>query len=119
MNEDKQEKLIDFNKIFLPNSIEGNDPKTNYFNKLIEEFYNVDHMEMKSDLNRKQIVALTRAKIFASYFHSDLTDKLIQYLLELSVSNNRLGRKEFQEIFKLASNEMMTDDLSSKPSRFF
>ena len=81
-----------------------------YFEVLLKEFYSIENMRLKADLTKEQIFLLTRATVFADVFQSKVMAKIVEYILEYSVSKDRKGRIEFSEIFKFA-NDMKTEGL--------
>ena len=86
------------------------DPKTSnevdstardeYLLKIIDEVYSKENIEVKTDLNVKQINAINKGKLFADRYNCTLLDDLCQNTMILSVSKDRKGRKEFTEISK-------------------
>lgn len=69
-----------------------------YKEKLVQEVFSKEDAELKSDLNDAEIIALTKADIFAEYYDSSLIEKLKRSFLLLKVSKKRQGRGEFVKI---------------------
>ena len=66
--------------------------------KMILEAFSDKNMEMRSDLNQKQIYAVLKMLIFADTFDSNMVKKLANTFLQLQVSKGRMGRKELKEM---------------------
>jgi len=91
---------------------EDNESETNrYFDVLLKEFYDTSNMRLKADLTKQQIFLLTRATVFSDIYKSDVMKKTIAYILEYSVSTDRKGRIEFNDVFKFA-NDMKANSLN-------
>lgn len=71
-----------------------------YLLKIIDEVYSKDNIEVKTDLNVKQINAITKGKIFSQRYKCNLLNNLCDNIMVLSVSKDRKSRKEFTEISK-------------------
>jgi hypothetical protein len=83
--------------------------------RLIDELLSSQtNLKMKSDLNIKQISALTKVYIYAEQFDSSLAQKVADTLLELLVSKSRLGRIELTQLAKGLSDY---GSVSEGPSR--
>ena len=111
----KEEKIQNFfDSLFnskTTNTSETEEENTGkYFEVLLKEFYSIENMRLKADLTKEQIFLLTRATVFADVFKSKVMAKIVEYILEYSVSKDRKGRIEFSEIFKFA-NDMKADGL--------
>ena len=68
--------------------------------KALDELFSVDGIDLKSDINDRQISALTRGYIFADVYKCRYMGDLVRHILELSVSRKREGRKEFVKILQ-------------------
>ena len=73
--------------------------------KALDELFSVDGIDLKSDINNRQISALTRGYIFADVYKCRYMGDLVRHILELSVSKSREGRKEFVKVLQSASRE--------------
>lgn len=73
--------------------------------KALDELFSVDGIDLKSDINNRQISALTRGYIFADVYKCKYMGDLVRHILELSVSKSREGRKEFVRVLQSASRE--------------
>ena len=73
--------------------------------KALDELFSVDGIDLKSDINNRQISALTRGYIFADVYKCKYMGDLVRHILELSVSKSREGRKEFVKVLQSASRE--------------
>jgi hypothetical protein len=68
--------------------------------KLLEEIYSTNNLDIKTDLNQKQVNAITKGKLFATTFNCDIMMNLCNLHETLLISKNRAGRKEFIEMSK-------------------
>ena len=68
--------------------------------KIVEEIFSTNNIDMKTDLNQKQINAITKGKLYAEHFGSKLMFDLCNLHETLLVSKSRAGRKEFIELTK-------------------
>jgi hypothetical protein len=74
------------------------DIKDAYMEQIVSEIYSKKDIELKTDLNTKQIIAIAKAETYAGFYGSRLVANLCQTIMELSVSKDRKGRKEFTSI---------------------
>jgi len=77
--------------------------------RLIKEFYSTDKMTLKADLTKKQLGVIAKLLVFEQVFKTGLVGKMVQSYLELTVSTNREGRKEFERIFKQSADLSLFD----------
>ncbi|MGD9580341.1 MAG: hypothetical protein AB7V50_03140 [Vampirovibrionia bacterium] len=87
--------------------------KDMWMQEVSKQIFSKDNIEVKTDLNTNQINALTRGILYADTFNVSIMKNLCNTMMILSVSKNRLGRKEFTEIAKTFQNE---SELDYKPS---
>lgn len=73
--------------------------------KALDELFSVEGIDLKSDINNKQISALTRGYIFADVYKCRYMGDLVRHILELSVSKSREGRKEFVKVLQSSNRE--------------
>ena len=73
--------------------------------KALDELFSVDGIDLKSDINNRQISALTRGYIFADVYKCRYMGDLVRHILELSVSKSREGRKEFVRVLQSSNRE--------------
>lgn len=73
--------------------------------KALEELFSTDNIDLKSDINNQQISAISRGYIFAEVYHCKYMGDLVRHILELSVSKNREGRKEFVKVLQAVNPE--------------
>lgn len=71
--------------------------------KALDELFSVEGIDLKSDIDNRQIPALTRGYIFAEVYKCRYMAELVKHVLELSVSKNRLGRGEFVKVLQSSS----------------
>lgn len=64
----------------------------------IENLYNTDNLELKTDLTNRQISVYTSGLVFAELTGNDVIKSYIKNMMLLNVSKNRGGRKEFKDI---------------------
>lgn len=77
--------------------------------KVVDEIFNTNNIDMKTDLNQKQINAITKGKLFASQFNCKIMMDLCNLHETLLISKTRAGRKEFIDLTKSVTN---TDEQS-------
>lgn len=85
--------------------------------KIIDETYSKNDIELKTDLNQKQINALTKAEIFAKRYNCSIMEELRNSHMILLVSKDRKGRKEFTDIAK-GMQPAVDDGLPDLKKRF-
>jgi hypothetical protein len=68
--------------------------------KIVDEIFSTNNIDMKTDLNQKQINAITKGKLYAEHFGSRLMLNLCNLHETLLISKSRAGRKEFIELTK-------------------
>lgn len=83
--------------------------KDKHYAKLLEEIYSTNNIDLKTDLNQKQINAITKGKLFANTYNCQIMMDLCNLHETLLISKNRAGRKEFIEM----SKSVTTDDAFS------
>jgi len=90
----------DFTSIFVPKEHEAQptNVQQEHLTKIIGEIYSKENIEVKTDINMPQINALTKAIVYADRFNSPMVAQVAQKYMELSISKDRKGRKEFTEI---------------------
>ena len=64
----------------------------------IKQNYSKEDIQLKSELNPKQVIAHTKLRLFASLFNNMCAGNLSQTHLELQVSKDRKGRKEMVQL---------------------
>lgn len=82
--------------------------------KIIEEVYSTENIEVKTDLNELQIKAITKGQLFAEHYNCSIMGKLCNKIMVLSISKNRLGRKEFKEISQNIQNPPEPDPITMR-----
>jgi hypothetical protein len=68
--------------------------------RVVDEVFNTNNIDMKTDLNQRQITAITKGKLFASQFNCQVMMDLCNLHETLLISKSRAGRKEFIELTK-------------------
>jgi len=68
--------------------------------KVVDEVFNTNNIDMKTDLNQRQINAITKGKLFATQFNCEIMMNLCNLHETLLISKSRAGRKEFIELTK-------------------
>ena len=66
----------------------------------VEQMYSKTNLEMKTDLNSRQIIALARGHMFAGLFGSSMMSQLCETVESLLISKNRKGRTEITDMTK-------------------
>lgn len=72
--------------------------------KVVDEVFSVNNIDMKTDLNQRQINAITKGKLFANQFNCQIMMDLCNLHETLLISKSRAGRKEFIELTKSVTN---------------
>ena len=101
MSKDKQ---IDFSaSLFgngdVPQAIQPN-PTVEIFKSITKEIYSTKNLELKTELNDRQIMAFSQARAFAKMYGVPLLAEFVKNISKYSKSKNRKGRKEFTDISK-------------------
>lgn len=71
-----------------------------YLDKIIKENFSTENIEVRSDLNTKQILVLSRAKIYASHFGLGIVESFCNNIMTLSLSKDRKSRGELVQLSK-------------------
>jgi len=71
---------------------------------VVDEVFSVNNIDMKTDLNQRQINAITKGKLFANQFNCKIMMDLCNLHETLLISKSRAGRKEFIELTKSVTN---------------
>ena len=86
--------------------------------KIVDEIFSTNNIDMKTDLNQKQINAITKGKLYAEHFGSKLMLNLCNLHETLLISKSRAGRKEFIELTKnVMGSSQQTDYLPTIKER--
>lgn len=72
---------------------------------ILERGFSTDNLGMKTDINEQQVIALTRALMFAEHYSMPLVERIATTLMTLSISKGRKGRKEWFDLGKSFANE--------------
>lgn len=77
-------------------------PNANLMNmkEVLSEVYSKADVEVKTDINNAQIIALSKGEIFAQRYQCTIMRDLCQTIMTLSISKDRKSRKESTEIVK-------------------
>lgn len=79
--------------------------ESDYKEKMLSLIYDTSNINVKTDLNQEQILALARLELFAEYHNIPLLKKFAQTFKELQISKDRKGRQEATQI--LAATQSM------------
>lgn len=108
--------------LFTPeqnNNLDTEDFNDKHLEKIIEEIYSTDNIEVKTDLNENEIRAITKGQLYAEKYKCNIVDNLCNKLMILKVSNKRMGRKEFKEISQSMQPSYPEEQTMSIPQRLF
>lgn len=72
--------------------------------KVVDEVFSTNNIDMKTDLNQRQVNAITKGKLFAGQFNCQIMMDLCNLHETLLISKSRAGRKEFIELTKSVTN---------------
>jgi hypothetical protein len=71
---------------------------------LIKQGFTTDNIEMKTDLSKQAIKAISKGLMHALIFNDSTLETLARTVMVLSVSKERKGRQELTEMSKMMSN---------------
>ncbi|MDY0292681.1 MAG: hypothetical protein RBR02_10150 [Desulfuromonadaceae bacterium] len=86
--------------VFQPIQTEQMPSNTAHLERLLEEVYSKKDIELKTELNTAEIIALTQLDAYARRFKSPIAKFVSMRFKELNVSKKRQGRKEFVQVSK-------------------
>ena len=121
----KKPEQIDFTQsLFGEEQINNNapvNPQVEIFSNITKEIYSTKNLELKTELNDKQIMAFSQARAFAKIYKVPLLATFVRNISLYSISKNRKGRKEFSDISKANLQMAGADEKepSSIPARIF
>lgn len=72
---------------------------------LIKQGFTTDNIEMKSDLSKQAIKAISKGLMHALIFNDSTLETLARTVMVLNVSKDRKGRQELTEISKMIGND--------------
>lgn len=98
-------------------SMNKQNPQVEIFEKVTNEIFSKKSIQLKTDLNDRQVLAFSRASVFARKYKRPLLKQLIKELSLYSVSRGRKGRKEFENIAKANLGMANDDERRSIPDR--
>ena len=84
------------------------------FKSIVDEIYSKKNIELKTELNDRQVMVFSQAKAFAKRYKVPLLKELVKNYSEYAISKNRKGRKEFSEISKSNLQMAANDDMMQK-----
>ena len=92
---------------------EQQDTSSKHLEMIFEQIYDKSNIEVKTDLTQQQINAITKALIFADKYNVGILKDIAVKHMELLISKDRQGRKEFTTI-----STRQTDMLDPQPTLF-
>lgn len=98
-------------------SLQQRNAQVEVFDKVTDEIFSKKSIQLKTDLNDRQILAFSSASVFARKYKRPLLASLVRELSIYSVSRGRKGRKEFENIAKANLGMSIEDDRRSIPDR--
>ena len=87
------------------------------FDKITTEIFSKKSIQLKTDLNERQVLAFARASVFARKYRRPLLKSLVGQISQYSVSLKRQGRKEFENVAKANLGMVQEDERHSIPDR--
>lgn len=75
-----------------------------FLDKMIGEIFSIKDIELKTDINDKQILAFSRAEIYAESFKLPIVTKFTNSIMRLSISKGRKSRGELVDVTKGGSS---------------
>ena len=97
--------------------VERPNAQVEIFEKVTEQIYNKVDIELKTELNDRQILAFASAKSFSEKFNIPVISEIVDSISVYSVSRSRKGRKEFENIAKANLGMHNEDEGRSIPDR--
>jgi len=101
----------------LLSGIQSTPASVEIFGKVTDEIYSKKSIQLKTDLNDKQILAFASASVFARKYKRPLLASLVRDISIYSVSRGRKGRKEFENIAKANLGMSSEAESQSIPDR--
>ena len=101
-------RIIQDQETIIPQEQENR--KDIWMQEVSKQIFSKDNIEVKTDINTTQINALTKGLLFAKTFNVSIMKDLCNTIMVLSVSKNRMGRKEFTEIAKTFNADTEIDN---------
>lgn len=92
---------------------EAQDTSSKHLEMIFQQIYDKSNIEVKTDLTQLQVNAITKALIFAEKYNVGILKDIAIKHMELLISKDRQGRKEFTQI-----SAKMNDSLSPEPTLF-
>ena len=91
--------------------IETNSPskKEDLMDRLIQENFNTNNIEIRTDLTDKQIMAFSIGKVYAETFNVSIVNDFMDFIMKRSLSKKRKSREEFLEVGKSAMQNIEED----------
>lgn len=90
--------------------------KIKVLEKAIDQTYNTENINVKSELNRRQVVSFAKNELFSDYFVIPIAKSLTKNIMENSLSLNRASRKEFKDIITAGLQTTTMEDMNRTPS---
>jgi hypothetical protein len=87
--------------LLSPQALEGEyhpPDDVRYFEAVIDKMFSEDNLEQKTDLTLRQIIAITKVQTYADVYKVPIADQVATRIMNLSISNKRLGRKEIENV---------------------
>ena len=92
-------------------------PQVQIYGKVTDEIYSTEDIELKTELNDRQVLAFASATVFADKFDIPILHDIVNRISVYAVSNKRQGRKEFADISKASLGMAREDDGTGIPER--
>lgn len=100
----------------LENVAPVEDTKIKVLVEAIGQTYNKTDIQLKSDLNKGQVLAFAKNKAFARRYRCPILDEIANNIMENSLSLNRGSRKEFTKIVTASLQSVISDEMNMSPS---
>lgn len=111
---------MDYETMLAPTEENAKNEKLEMLNELVKQNYSKENIEVKTDINDKQIRAFGVARLFADKYKNILVFNLVEQFMTLSISKDRKSRKEYQEIAKsMLGSQTEIDNRPSMKERLF
>jgi hypothetical protein len=101
---------LELNKIFMTDDFKQNkeedkpSKREELLDKLTNEVFNTENIEVRTDINQRQVTSLSKGLLFAEKFESEVLKEFCNNIMKLSLSKDRKSRKEFGEMARSSIN---------------
>ena len=88
---------------------DNKDESNKYLELIFQQIFSKEDIELKTDLTLAQVQAFSKALIFADKYQVGVLKTISYKMMELLISKDRQGRKEFAQISARAQNDIQVE----------